>query len=169
MRASGCACPRSCVRRVPAMPHFGPGCMVRTNKKLPAQRELMQVLWELDIYPNLEMYAPIHFQTIQGLAAGSGHCEATPCFKCTPDTEHDAAAGSSHARPELLIETSAGYVIKRSTARAPGAHFRHSRPPRVNPYLSPTRSAMAMGSFTATGKRANLLPASHRVRLEGQH
>jgi SAM-dependent methyltransferase len=78
------------------------------RQELPGAAELMQVLWELGIYPNLEMYAPIPFRPFRDWQRALNALR-TRLF-VTPDTEQDARL--QHAMRELLVETSAGYIIK---------------------------------------------------------
>jgi hypothetical protein len=78
------------------------------RQELPGAAELMQVLWELGIYPNLEMYAPIPFRPFRDWQQALDALR--PRLFVTPDTEQDARL--QQAMRELLIETSAGYVIK---------------------------------------------------------
>jgi 2-polyprenyl-3-methyl-5-hydroxy-6-metoxy-1,4-benzoquinol methylase len=87
---------------------FWPWVHGEDKQELPGAAELVQVLWELDIYPNLEMYAPIPFRPFKDWQRALDTLR--PRLFVTPDTEHDARL--QQAMRELLIETSAGYVIK---------------------------------------------------------
>jgi hypothetical protein len=78
------------------------------RQELPGAAELMQVLWELGIYPDLEMYAPIPFRPFRDWQRALDVLR--PRLFVTPDTEQDARL--QQAMRELLVETSAGYVIK---------------------------------------------------------
>jgi SAM-dependent methyltransferase len=78
------------------------------KQELPGAAELMQVLWELDIYPNLEMYAPIPFRPFEDWPRALDTLRSR--LFVTPDTAEDARL--QQAMRELLIETPAGYVIK---------------------------------------------------------
>lgn len=78
------------------------------KQELPGAAELMQVLWELGIYPNLEMYPPIPFRPFRDWQQALDALRSR--LFIMPDTEQDARL--QHAMRELLIETSAGYVIK---------------------------------------------------------
>jgi hypothetical protein len=78
------------------------------KQELPGAAELMQVLWELDIYPNLEMSAPIPFRPFKDWQRALDTLR--PRLLVTPDTEGDARL--QQAMRELLIETPAGYIIK---------------------------------------------------------
>lgn len=40
--------------------------------------EFMQGLWEMDIYPNLEIFAPETVQSLEGLADGANHSTGRP-------------------------------------------------------------------------------------------
>ena len=68
----------------------------------------MQVLWELGIYPNLEMSAPIPFRPFKDWHRALDTLRSR--LFVTPDTEQDARL--QHAMRELLVETSARYIIK---------------------------------------------------------
>ena len=98
-----CACPHASAAR-PLRPILA-RCMVRTNKNSRAA-ELMQVLWELDIRLRIWGCAPIPFRPFKDWQRALDTLR--PRLFVTPDTEHDAW---QHAA-QLLIETSAGYVIK---------------------------------------------------------
>jgi 2-polyprenyl-3-methyl-5-hydroxy-6-metoxy-1,4-benzoquinol methylase len=87
---------------------FWPWVHGEDKQELPGAAELMQVLWDLDIYPNLEMYAPIPFRPFKDWQRALDALR--PRLFVTPDTEQDARLQQSMR--ELLIETPAGYVIK---------------------------------------------------------
>jgi hypothetical protein len=70
------------------------------------------VLWELDIYPNLEMYAPIPFRPFKDWQRALDALR--PRLFVTPDTEHDARL--QQAIRELLMATPEGYIIKGAQA-----------------------------------------------------
>src|SRR5262245_5314463 len=78
------------------------------RQALPGAAELMQVLWELGLYPNLEMYAPIPFRPFQDWQRALDTLRSRLCV--TPDSEHDGRL--QHAMRELLIETPTGHVMK---------------------------------------------------------
>jgi 2-polyprenyl-3-methyl-5-hydroxy-6-metoxy-1,4-benzoquinol methylase len=78
------------------------------RQELPGAAELMQVLWELGIYPNLEMYPPIPFRPFKDWQRALDALR--PRLFITPDTEQDARL--QHAMRDLLVETPEGYVIK---------------------------------------------------------
>jgi 2-polyprenyl-3-methyl-5-hydroxy-6-metoxy-1,4-benzoquinol methylase len=87
---------------------FWPWVHGEDKQELPGAAELMQVLWELGIYPNLEMYAPIPFRPFKDWQRALDTLR--PRLFVTPDTEHDAQL--QQAMRELLIATPEGYVIK---------------------------------------------------------
>jgi SAM-dependent methyltransferase len=76
--------------------------------ELPGAAELMQVLWELGIYPNLEMYAPVPFRPFRDWQRALDALR--PRLFVVSDTEQDARL--QLAMRELLIETPDGYIIK---------------------------------------------------------
>jgi 2-polyprenyl-3-methyl-5-hydroxy-6-metoxy-1,4-benzoquinol methylase len=78
------------------------------RQELPGAAELMQVLWELGIYPNLEMYDPVPFRPFRDWQRALDALR--PRLFVMPDTEQDARL--QHAMRELLIETAAGYIIQ---------------------------------------------------------
>ena len=78
------------------------------KQELPGAAELMQVLWELDIYPNLEMYAPVPVRPFKDWQRALDTLRSR--LFVTPDTAHDARL--QQAMRELLIETPQGYIIK---------------------------------------------------------
>ena len=78
------------------------------RQTLPGAAELMEVLWELGLYPNLEMYAPIPFRPFQDWQRALETLRSRLCI--TPDSEHDGRL--QHAMRELLTETPTGYVMK---------------------------------------------------------
>jgi 2-polyprenyl-3-methyl-5-hydroxy-6-metoxy-1,4-benzoquinol methylase len=87
---------------------FWPRVHGEDRQELPGAAELVQVLWELGIYPNLEMYAPIPFRPFRDWQRALDALRSR--LFVTPDTEQDARL--QQAMRELLIETSAGYSIK---------------------------------------------------------
>ena len=78
---------------------------------LPVAGELMQVLWEMDIYPDLEMFEPkpsrafIDWQTAMETLRQRIHVK--------PDTAEDARL--QRAMRELLIKAPGGYIMKEAT------------------------------------------------------
>src|SRR5215510_9675564 len=87
---------------------FWPWVHGEDKLELPGAAELMQVLWELGIYPNLEMYAPIPFRPFKDWQRALDTLRRR--LFVTPDTEHDARL--QQAMRELLMATPEGYVIK---------------------------------------------------------
>jgi 2-polyprenyl-3-methyl-5-hydroxy-6-metoxy-1,4-benzoquinol methylase len=87
---------------------FWPWVHGEDKQELPGAAELMQVLWELGIYPNLEMYAPISFRPFKDWQRALDTLRLR--LFVTPDTEQDARL--QQAMRELLTETPEGYVIK---------------------------------------------------------
>jgi 2-polyprenyl-3-methyl-5-hydroxy-6-metoxy-1,4-benzoquinol methylase len=75
---------------------------------LPGAAEFMQVLWEMGIYPHLEMFAPIPFRTFKDWQRALDSIR--PRLFVTPGTDKDARL--QQAMRELLIETPDGYTIK---------------------------------------------------------
>jgi 2-polyprenyl-3-methyl-5-hydroxy-6-metoxy-1,4-benzoquinol methylase len=78
------------------------------KQELPGAGEFMQVLWDLKIYPNLEMFAPIPFRPFTNWQRALDTLR--PRLFVTPDTAQDALL--QQAMRELLLETPDGYVIK---------------------------------------------------------
>jgi SAM-dependent methyltransferase len=79
--------------------------------ELPGARELMQVLWEMDIYPSLEMFDP---RPSRAFKDWQGALETLrQRIHVRPDTAEDARL--QQAMRELLIETPGGYAIKGAT------------------------------------------------------
>ena len=78
------------------------------RRELPGAAELMQVLWELGIYPNLEMYAPIPFRPFKDWQQALDTLRSR--LFVTPDTEPDVRL--QQAMRDLLSPTPTGYVIK---------------------------------------------------------
>jgi hypothetical protein len=76
--------------------------------ELPGAAEFMQVLWEMGIYPHLEMFEPIPFRTFKNWHRALDSIR--PRLFVTSDTDKDARL--QQAMRELLIETPNGYVIK---------------------------------------------------------
>src|SRR5215471_17777703 len=95
---------------------FWPRVHGEDKQELPGAAELMQVLWELDIYPNLEMYAPIPFRPFKDWQRALDTLRSR--LFVTPDTAHDARL--QQAMRELLIETPQGYIIKDAPPRRLG-------------------------------------------------
>jgi SAM-dependent methyltransferase len=79
--------------------------------ELPGARELMQVLWEMDIYPHLEMFEPKPSRVFKDWQAALGTLRQRLHVK--PDTTEDARL--QRALRELLVETPGGYAIQGAT------------------------------------------------------
>jgi SAM-dependent methyltransferase len=80
------------------------------RQELPGARELMQVLWEMDIYPHLEMFDPRPprvFKDWQGALE-----TLRERIHVKPDTAEDARL--QRAMRELLVETSGSYAMQRA-------------------------------------------------------
>jgi SAM-dependent methyltransferase len=76
--------------------------------ELPGAAEFMQVLWEMGIYPNLEMFAPEPSRALR-----DWHTALTTLRQrlyTEPDTDADARL--QWAMHELLAETPDGYVMR---------------------------------------------------------
>jgi hypothetical protein len=76
--------------------------------ELPGAGELMQVLWEMDIYPDLEMFEPRPSRAFQDWQGALDTLRRR--LHVVPDTAADARL--QQAMRELLTETPAGYAIK---------------------------------------------------------
>jgi SAM-dependent methyltransferase len=79
--------------------------------ELPGAGELMQVLWEMDIYPDLEMFEPRPSRAFKDWLTALETLRRRIHVK--PDTAEDA--GLQRAMRELLIETPDGYGMKGAT------------------------------------------------------
>jgi len=75
---------------------------------LPGAAEFMQVLWEMGIYPNLEMFAPEPFRALKDWQTALTTLRQR--MYTEPDT--DADAHLQKAMHELLLERPDGYVIR---------------------------------------------------------
>jgi SAM-dependent methyltransferase len=76
--------------------------------ELPGAGEFMQVLWEMDIYPDLEMFEPRPSRAFKDWQTALETLRRRIHVK--PDTAEDA--GLQRAMRELLIETPDGYGMK---------------------------------------------------------
>ena len=83
---------------------------------MPALPELLQVLWEMEIYPDIEMMEAAALQTFENLEAAVEQSRHFMWVK--PDTEQDKRY--QDAVRDLLVETSEGFVIEGSRARRQG-------------------------------------------------
>jgi cyclopropane fatty-acyl-phospholipid synthase-like methyltransferase len=79
--------------------------------ELPGAGELMQVLWEMDVYPNLEMFEPRSSRALKDWQGALDTLRRR--IHVMPDTAEDARL--QQAMRELLNETSGGYAIKGSS------------------------------------------------------
>jgi SAM-dependent methyltransferase len=80
---------------------------------LPGATECMSVLWEMGIYPNLEMFEPEPFKALKDWQTALQTLRQR--LHVTPDTDADARL--LQAMHELLVETPDGYAIR---AMGPG-------------------------------------------------
>jgi hypothetical protein len=78
------------------------------KQELPGAAEFMQVLWEMGIYPHLEMFEPVLVRAFEDWPRAL-HTLRQRLF-VTPYTEQDARL--QQAMRELLIQTPNGYVMK---------------------------------------------------------
>ena len=78
------------------------------REELPGAAEFMQVLWEMGIYPDLEMFEPLPFRGFKDWR-GALEILRERTF-VTPDTEQDARL--QKGMRELLVETPDGYSLK---------------------------------------------------------
>jgi hypothetical protein len=87
---------------------FWPAVYGEAKQEVPGAAEFMQVLWEMNIYPHLEMFAPEPFRTFRDWRRALETLRQR--LFVIPDTDKDARL--QQAMHELLIETPAGYAIK---------------------------------------------------------
>jgi SAM-dependent methyltransferase len=78
------------------------------RRELPGAPGFMQVLWEMGIYPHLEMFAPEPFRAFKDWQTALTTLRQR--LYIAPDTDGDARL--QQAMREWLIETPDGYVIK---------------------------------------------------------
>jgi 2-polyprenyl-3-methyl-5-hydroxy-6-metoxy-1,4-benzoquinol methylase len=78
------------------------------KQALPGAGEFMQVLWEMDVYPHLEMFEAIPFRTFKNWQKALETLRQR--LFALPGTDKDARL--QQAMHALLIETPAGYAIK---------------------------------------------------------
>jgi SAM-dependent methyltransferase len=74
----------------------------------PGAAEFMQVLWEMGIYPDMEMFAPEPFRALRDWQTALKTLRQRMYVK--PDTDADARL--QQAMHELLMETSDGYAMR---------------------------------------------------------
>ena len=83
---------------------------------MPALPELLQVLWEMDIYPDVEMLEAGSPETFGGVDEAIE--QSRRFLWVMPDTEQDKRY--QEAARELLVETPDGFVIKGARPRRQG-------------------------------------------------
>jgi hypothetical protein len=83
---------------------------------LPALHELMKLLWELDIHPNLEMFPPSPVPTFENHEVAFQQLKHRLHVEDGSQEEHRLRS----AIPELLVETSTGLAIKGAKLRRLG-------------------------------------------------
>jgi hypothetical protein len=76
--------------------------------ELPGAAEFVQVLWEMSIYPDLEMFAPEPFRALKDWQTALTTLRRRMYVE--PDTDADARL--QRAMHELLVERSDGYVVR---------------------------------------------------------
>jgi SAM-dependent methyltransferase len=76
--------------------------------ELPGSIEFMPVLWDMDIYPDVEMFEPMPFRAFKDRQAALETLRRRT--HVMPDTEEDIRL--QQAMRELLMETPGGYVVK---------------------------------------------------------
>jgi ubiquinone/menaquinone biosynthesis C-methylase UbiE len=87
---------------------FWPWVHGETQHEVPGAAAFMQVLWEMDIYPQLEMFEPQPPRTFKSWPRALEMLRQR--LFVTPDTEKDALL--QQAMRALLIETPNGYALK---------------------------------------------------------
>jgi hypothetical protein len=87
---------------------FWPWVYGEEKQPPPGAAEFMQVLWEMDIYPQLEMFAPVPWRAFQSRERALETLRQR--LFVTPDTPQDARL--QEAMQVLLVETPNGFVIK---------------------------------------------------------
>ena len=83
---------------------------------LPALKELVDVLWEIGIYPNIEMLAPYNLQPYDSLDSVRG--EFRRRLYVNPNSAEDQRL--DRALAESLVETSDGLTIRNAQPRRLG-------------------------------------------------
>jgi SAM-dependent methyltransferase len=87
---------------------FWPRVHGEDKQEVPGAAEFMQVLWEMGIYPHLEMFEAVPFRAFKNWQRALDTLRQR--LFVMPDTEKDARL--QQAMRELLIETPAGYAIR---------------------------------------------------------
>ena len=99
--------------------HFSP-LWKRVHRKdritLPAFREFLGVLWEMDIYPNIEMLESHEIQAYESLDAARQ--ELRRRLNVSPESAEDRRLDS--AMEELLVETPKGLAVRGASSRRLG-------------------------------------------------
>ena len=80
---------------------------------LPALPQLMNVLWEMNVYPNLEMFEAISAETVENRKAALQFLRQLLYVR--PDTERDQLLQA--AMGELTVETPEGFYIRGARPR----------------------------------------------------
>lgn len=75
---------------------------------MPGLSELMPLLWEMDIYPDVEMFEPSPLQTFE--SQQEAHDQLLGRLYVKPDTEEDERL--KKAVEDLLVETPDGLVVR---------------------------------------------------------
>lgn len=83
---------------------------------LPALHELVNLLWELDIHPNVKMFPPTPVQTFDSTEAAFAQIKHRLQIDSNPKVEQRLSAAIS----DLLVETPDGLMIKGSKPRRLG-------------------------------------------------
>ena len=87
---------------------FWPWVYGEAKHQPPGAAEFMQALWEMDIYPHLEMFAPLPFRAFRTWERALETLRQR--LFVTPETAQDARL--QEAMQQLLIETPDGYAIQ---------------------------------------------------------
>jgi SAM-dependent methyltransferase len=90
---------------------FWPQVHGEERQQVPGLAEFVPVLWEMDIYPQLEMFDPVPFRAFRTWERALETLRQR--LLVAPDTEQDRRL--QQAMHALLLETPAGYVIKGAT------------------------------------------------------
>ena len=83
---------------------------------LPALRELINVLWELEVYPSLQMFSPTPAQTFDSKEAAFEQLK----HRLHVDNDSEVERRLRSAISDLLVETPEGLMIKGSKPRRLG-------------------------------------------------
>ena len=124
--------------------------------ELPGAAEFMQVLWEMGIYPNLEMFAPEPFRALKDWQTALTTLRQRMYVE--PDTDADARL--QQAMHELLVETAGWLCDAGNRTWALGFDLLASR---VGAYASTTTHGQ--GHQHPLGRRSGQLRRAPRVYL----